>query len=662
MVMKKKQHRLAIGIMIIVNIVVLLWCVKGYGIHYETDDDISMAAILAGAYGESSAFIVYGNIIYGWFLKLLYQIPGNHLNWMVLVHYGMMFLAYNAIGYVLLQKNGAKKGSVLFYSFLIVFCYGTYLSYTFTKVSGLLVAAGYALLFYSMETQGKERFFTVLSGILLALYGSLSRFLPFFMISAFAAGPWLYALFTVWKDSMRRKEFIKRSLPLFAMGLLVIGSQLFSTYIYKSIPEWNHYLEYNEIRSELLDYDLPDYETHEQEYAKLGISLNDYYCLNNWDFGDPVVFSQETLEKILDLKEGRGTSWERIGICLKGIGSWSIEYLGIFVWLLAVWRLFFEKKRFHVVWIMLVCLLEIVYLYYIGRVLDRVTFVIYLGAAIQLLCLCQRGEQDKNGRARISRIGAIVLIGVSLLLSPFHWKDLTKKAGYYNKDQTLEKLQELKESGNLYVWDVRDYRVIFEAYNILNAMNRGISENSVCLGGWMMESPFRNQILERYEVTNSFEALLLDPDVFLGGDMYIGNKIQYLREHVNETANFSVYQYEEEFVILAFSYNFEEIRPGAAAFDITSIEKDEEKECMVFRGTTDTQDIDHLYIQIENKDMGECFTFQVKPIFIEDRTEFCLMVPQYNMVFAENMEARLVFETEEAYYYGAQPYSFSWGD
>lgn len=584
----------------------------------------------------------------------------------------MMFLAYNAIGYVLLQKNGAKKGSLLFYPFLIVFCYSTYLSYTFTKVSGMLAAAGYALLFYSIRAKAKERFFTVAGGVLLTIYGSFVRFMPFFMISAFAAGPWLYGAFTAWKDLEERRSFLRRSIPFFAMGALVMGGQLFSTNVYKSIPEWKHYLEYNEIRSELLDYDLPDYETYEEEYREIGISLNDYYCLENWDFGDPKTFSQETLEKILELRENEGFSWGRIRTCLEGIGLWSIGYLGIFIWLLAVWRLFFDKKYFYVVWTIFVCLAEIAYLHYIGRVLDRVTFVVYWGAAVQLLCICQnegqaRGKKrfrpDFAGRkALFTYIGAAALIIGSFLLSPIHLKDLTKRAGYYNRDETLEKLQGLKESGNLYVWDVRDYRVMFGSYNILNAMNRGVSENSVCLGGWMMESPFRNRILERYNVTNSFEALLTDPDVFLGGDMYIGNKIQYLREHFNETANFSVYQYEEEFVILAFAYNFEGIQPGDAGFVITSVEKDEEKGCMVFRGTTDTQEISHLYIQLENKGMGEVFTFQVKPIFAEDRTEFCLFIPQYNMTFSENMEARLVLEVDGAYYYGAQPYSFSWND
>ncbi len=659
--MRKRQQQLALALMVAVNMLVLLWSIKGHGIFYETDDDISMAAILAGAYGESSAFIVYGNIIYSSILKLLYQIPGSHLNWLVIVHYGMMFLAYNAIGYVLIQRSGAKKGSVLFYSLLIAFCHGTYLSYTFTKVSGQTVAAGYCMLFYSMERKGKERLITALAGIFLALYGSCSRFMPFFMISAFAAGGWFYALYGVWKEPKKRGGFIKRSIPLFAMGLLVMGSEFISNSVYRGIPEWNRYLEYNEIRSELLDYELPDYESHRQEYEELGLSLNDYYCLDNWDFADPEVFSQETMEEIVKLREKEHFSLQRIYLCVKGFLTWSISGLGILVWLLAAWHLLFEKKYFLVLWTLFVCAAEVVYLYYIGRVLDRVVFVVYLGAVLQLLYICEK-ESKTQIKQMYSYAGAVALLGVSVLISPIRFADLVKRAGYYNNETTLEKLYELRESDYLYIWDVRDYRVIFEGYNILNAMDRGISKNSVCLGGWMMESPFRNQILEQHGIVNSFEALLMDPDVFLGGDMYIGNKIQYLREHFNETANFSIYQYEEEFVILAFAYNFEDIRQGTADFDMTLIEKDAEKECMVFKGETNAQEADHLYIQLENKDVGTVFTFQANASASETGTKFCVQIPQYNMIFSGDLEARLILETDGIYYYGAQPYSFSWND
>ena len=86
---KQKHVRIAIAIMMAVNLLILLWSVLGYGIHYETDDDASMAAILAGAYGEPSPFVVYSNILYSYIVGLFYRIPGNHFNWMVIFHYGM---------------------------------------------------------------------------------------------------------------------------------------------------------------------------------------------------------------------------------------------------------------------------------------------------------------------------------------------------------------------------------------------------------------------------------------------------------------------------------------------------------------------------------------------------------------------------------------------
>ena len=52
--MFKNKTKWAMGLMVLVNVIMLLWVVFGYGIFWEVDDDPSMAAILAGAYGDFS--------------------------------------------------------------------------------------------------------------------------------------------------------------------------------------------------------------------------------------------------------------------------------------------------------------------------------------------------------------------------------------------------------------------------------------------------------------------------------------------------------------------------------------------------------------------------------------------------------------------------------
>ncbi len=656
--MRKKSERTALVILFLINLFVLLWSVFGYGIYYEVNDDAAMQAILTGAYGESSPFIVYGNIIYGYMLSLLYQIPGNQWNWMVVIHYLMMFVGFNAIGYVLVRKKGSRKGSLLFYSFLLVFCYGSYLQYTFTRVSGFTIAAGYLLLFYAFDVEGKECLYTAICGTILTVYGSFCRFQPFLMISAFFAGIWFYRGILTWKDQAERKNFLKRSLPLFIMGALVFGSQFLSNGIYRSIPEWKAYLEYNTLRSELLDFGLPAYEKYEEAYQQLGISENDYHCLSNWDFGDPEIFSTEVLRQILDLKKQEPITAQRIAKAAWGVLIWFKDYLGIFVVLLIGWKLVFCKDRWLLLWLILVSAGEIFYLYYRGRALERVTWIVYVGAAIFLLNL---SDQKKDGQSwhRIQETGVAILLICAAVLSPLRPTDFFRKSDYTDDQVTLDKIRELSANGNLYIWDIRAYSEFLDSYSAVSVIDRGIGVNSVHLGGWLVESPIQNQILKDYGINNSFEALLMDPDVFLVGDAYIGNKWIYLREHFKETANFSIYEEAGEIKILAFAYNFEDVVEGTADFQIQKVGIVEEKECFILWGSTDCTEIDHLYVQMEIPVVEQKFTFPTVPIKEEGQTEFCLTVPRYNMAFVSDITARLIIERDGKLEYSGQSQTFS---
>lgn len=657
--MSKKRVKAALGIMLLINTLVLLWSVLGYGITYEVDDDVSMAAILAGAYGESSPYIVYGNIIYGYILQLFYQIPGNFLNWLVIIHYGMMYLAYNAIGYVLIKRLGPVKGSLFFYSFEAAFCYGTYLIYTFTRVSGFTIAAAYVLLFYSMVTEERDRWAAAFLGIFLAIYGSFSRFMPFFMISAFAAGGWLYLGVKSWKEPSARLSFLKKSIPFFIMALCVFGGQLFSDYMYQNNEGWKEYLEYNELRSALLDYGVPDYERNRKEYQEMGISENDYYSLCNWDFADPEKFSKETLENILALEETESVFREQTAEIWKNCLVWAVSYPAIYVWILLLYVWAVGRRRIIAVWIVLVGLGEIFYLQMIGRAPDRVTFIICLGMALGLLALAER-ESWERIPAWANRVGIAGVLGAAVIVTPIRPSDLARRAVYYNRVDVLGWFQDLQNTDNLYLWDVREYRLLLDSYGVLMAMNPGISDNSVCLGGWLVESPIRNAILEAHGVSNSFQALLTDPDVFLAGSHNIQSKLQYLRENYEESANYSIYETGVS-TIYAFAYNFENVRQGNAAFLLLDAGRDGETDCLILEGWTDVQDADHYFVQLTNES-GVRYTFQARETEGSEGQNFLLQIPLSNMTLDQKISATLIIEKDGIYEYGEAACTFSWSN
>jgi len=57
-----------------VNVLILIFALIFFRFVYYENDDQAMNYIAAGAYGSNSEYLVFMNIILGYFLKLLYSI------------------------------------------------------------------------------------------------------------------------------------------------------------------------------------------------------------------------------------------------------------------------------------------------------------------------------------------------------------------------------------------------------------------------------------------------------------------------------------------------------------------------------------------------------------------------------------------------------------
>lgn len=105
--------------------------------------------------------------------------------------------------------------------------------------------------------------------------GSMYRFEQFIACVALMSGLGICQML-----KGRKKDVFKRvRRPLFGvlvMLLLSFGLKGFDTFVYQSDPQWKQYTEYNELRTELLDYDFPEYEDYEEEYEQLGITEDAY--------------------------------------------------------------------------------------------------------------------------------------------------------------------------------------------------------------------------------------------------------------------------------------------------------------------------------------------------------------------------------------------------
>ena len=82
-------------------------------------------------------------------------------------------------------------------------------------------------------------------------------------------------------------------------------------------PAWDHYRQYNALRTELMDYGFPDYGENQALYQSLGISEADLALYQSWDFGDPERFTIPVMEALVGAKQPRVFSLGAVLSCVK---------------------------------------------------------------------------------------------------------------------------------------------------------------------------------------------------------------------------------------------------------------------------------------------------------------------------------------------------------
>lgn len=230
-------------------------------LSFEENDDIMMAMIANGSYsGVPDYHLVYINVIYGWFLTLLYGWT-TAIEWYTLAFAVLHILSMSAISYCLLTtENRARWEKILWLIVLYVLWARIIVDLQFTTTAGLVCLAGCMLL---LRESPKARW----TGVMLVIIAALIRF--------FAAGlvGLLMAPIIVYTYRLNWRKYI----AVVVMLTVVVGCRITNQKVYDSEPEWKYYRAYNQLRAQLNDnpnaYRLPASRLPE------GIDAIDYQLL-----------------------------------------------------------------------------------------------------------------------------------------------------------------------------------------------------------------------------------------------------------------------------------------------------------------------------------------------------------------------------------------------
>ena len=559
------QGRLAWFIFsLIFNLFMMLLLFRMFSPVFDGIDDITIVQFVNGSCGSYDPHMVYPNYLLGIVLSALYR-SFPLVPWYSWMQFLAICASFTGITYVLccrIRKCGGFALALLVQSFAAYECY---INLQYTKTAGLLAAAGMLLLWNALrgaedENEVREEDYTeggkilwaeLLWGVALAVLSALLRYAQFFACAALTAGiPLLMLLDAGKKPSAPGK--LRVFLRLSAAGLLLCalcaGLVVYDRSVYDKDPVWKNFVEYNNTRSELMDYGMPDYEEHEALYTRLGISPTAYKLFDSWNSGDTAVFSTEVMRELINAREVKRPGISTAKEFLKKVPAGFIKnrIVRCFAVVLFLWIFFGRHDRRAVIALLAQALLFGVLYYYLflkGRYLyNRVDVGLWMSTLMVLLWTWKTEHRQMPANA----IRAALILGVMALCTYRQvpgWKDRLRSHNEESRIARAEYREKMKEiSGDtehLYVSKLG----ILSAANCcgpFEPMPVGMLSNVVMLGGWKVESAPFNAILQKYGFSdNPFEAVAgTSPDssrVRLM-DEHTDSTIAYLHEYYNPNA------------------------------------------------------------------------------------------------------------------------------
>jgi len=660
----KKEKKHIVLFLVILNVLVLLFMMFGQAPIYETDDDFTLAGIASGAQGEPSPYMIFCNIVLGWLLVALYSVFPS-VAWYPIVIIIFTFLAFLALGYALMRKAGPLLGGSAYTLFLLTFSKSFYLAISFTRAAALAAVAGYVLLFYYVNKREEEsRWLCALSAALL-VFASLLRWSSFLMVSAFAFVVGVYEVFIRGGRRPLRSLFAERKAYIVTFAVLLAGVfalQGLHQAVYHISPEWRDYSEYNEIRSELFDYGLPDYERNRDALQELGITENDFTMMSSWTFADAEHLDLDTMRAIRDMRRSTPLSFGHIKKFIKALPKRFSDPLFAWACMPVLLYLLTAKRRN---WFLMAAFVtiaggELFYLFFKGREVMRVLIGIYISlACFSLYCMDRENLQWKDTPLAAKRLAPVLcgFVGIAVLMNSTVYFQLADKSGGVSEEPRKSML-EMNQTDNLYLCDAYNTPYLPLSYRVFDVVDDNIFKNFYYLGGWTTYSPLTDKRLANHGVTSTFRALAEREDVFLVDKGNVRSKAAYIREHYAKEISWGIYDEFCSAHIIAYSRNFDDVREGDEA-ELVSVVcqpiEGRDEQYFWFSGEVmkTPEWAETMYLELTQAD-GKRHTYRVKPVPAaenSDVVQFTVGVFKEDELQPGEVQARVILRGQDAMVY-----------
>ncbi len=538
-----QKHHKSFLFSLVCNILVMSYCLAVFYCVFETNDDYSMKMIAMGAYGDPESHLVYINSIFGYLLKFLYSlVPG--FAWYEILQYVLTLLSLSSITYVLLNKGSGVYFHLLVFFLLLISGHFLYVSLQYTKTASLLALSGYLLLDHSLDGQKRS---PLICSLLLINSSYLFRKNQFLLISLVCAGIFLPRIFLFLKNRKDKEELKKMSRLILSAGIC-----LFLFFALRAIgrldysgEEWKTFRAYNSTRAALLDREGVTFSSDPAFYGSIGLNETDITMLYDlWDFDDPKVFDLETMKNIL---EHQKESPVDVVTAAKVFVYDSIDFffgnkeafiftsflLSVLVLFLFGWKDKADLFSGLCSFLLMGFCIGFTYVYRNYAFLERVHLSLVLAGIVSLL---YRLEFGNDNRRVFSFVLSCMIITVFLSL---YWFDgfRINSSLRMRDEQKIEAIKTIREDeGHLYV-RTTDENLDYVSGLFLKEESY-VKDNVLSLGGWMVNTPIRNKIKEKYGINNPFSDIINNDRVYLiiSEEEKLQTILRYIKYHYDPNA------------------------------------------------------------------------------------------------------------------------------
>ena len=517
---------------------ILLFYIRFDQVALSSDDDVQLNLLASGALGPDSQYLIYINIVYGFFLKFLSHLAPA-VNWYLVCSLFSNLCAIVSVCVLICRKMSLPSAVTVSLLCMLFFSPNFLISTQFTTNVFIYAAAGYFWLLYAIK---KKKRLAVLPATLFLSLAVCWRAAAFLMTVPFFGAVLLVHVLQNRKTLPKGKITARMMLPAlpFAVALMLVG---LDTYAYAKDPGWSYFKERVKALVEIQDRGFVDYLNHTDLYDEAGFPMSTVNLITNWIDNDPEVYSLERLRKMGDVKRTYDPISFRADFNILAETAHQILSRFFFrqVWLpwvyvtgIIAFALRRDRKR---LWMVLLSSLLVCGVYYAlicyGRLGWHVEIGIWLMAFLLPFEDFFTDDRDADGlpaagnsssERYLQRAACALMICLTLLCGIFLVQDpqehrlavapITKREES-KSHLALEYVRANKE--NFYVVCSplsRGYWGAETVYDLTYA-NSSDFENTCWLGGWFAGSPLGNYHAHEAGFTNPMRALLERPDTFL---------------------------------------------------------------------------------------------------------------------------------------------------